>query len=382
MKVKVKGLVFVGFAAAILSANAALADPDNTVTSKAYVDNKFQTINNIQTEFTEDNKNSTTQYPSMSAVQAKITEVGGTVNNSTISVTQNGTSIGSFTTNQSSGSTLAIAGADWNAASGTAGYIDNKPTVDTTFNATSTNAATSAAIADYVGTQLTSNQADWAETTTTDPSYIQNKPTQLSQFTDNIDAANVLNGVKVDGTALNIDTTDKTVNLGAAAGKGVDTDFTDATSTDVPTTAAVADYVGTQLTSNQANWAETTTTDPSYIQNKPTQLSQFTDNIDAANAIDSITVGGTAVTPDSNKAVALGAAAGKGADTTITSSASDNNVPTSKAVYDYVDALPAADIPAMPTTGTDACDATHPCALVTDANGDPVWKRIAQAGDQ
>ena len=289
MKVKVKGLVFVGFAAAILSANAALADPDNTVTSKAYVDNKFQTINNIQTEFTEDNKNSTTQYPSMSAVQAKITEVGGTVNNSTISVTQNGTSIGSFTTNQSSGSTLAIAGADWNAASGTAGYIDNKPTVDTTFNATSTNAATSAAIADYVGTQLTSNQADWAETTTTDPSYIQNKPTQLSQFTD---------------------------------------------------------------------------------------------NIDAANAIDSITVGGTAVTPDSNKAVALGAAAGKGADTTITSSASDNNVPTSKAVYDYVDALPAADIPAMPTTGTDACDATHPCALVTDANGDPVWKRIAQAGDQ
>lgn len=42
MKFKVKGLVFVGFAAAILSANAALAASDNTVTSKSYVDTHFQ----------------------------------------------------------------------------------------------------------------------------------------------------------------------------------------------------------------------------------------------------------------------------------------------------------------------------------------------------
>jgi len=44
MKVKIKGLVFVGFAAAILSANAMATDA-NTVTSKSYVDSKVvQTI--------------------------------------------------------------------------------------------------------------------------------------------------------------------------------------------------------------------------------------------------------------------------------------------------------------------------------------------------
>ncbi len=295
MKFKVRGLVFVGFAAAILSANAALADPDNTVTSKSYVDTKFQTIANIETEYTADNKNSTTEYPAMSALTQALSENGGVVNDSTVSVTQNGASIGSFSTNQATGSTLAIAGADWNATTGTAGYIANKPTVDTTFDAASNNAATSAAIASYVTNAVSAE-------------------------------ANV-----------------------------------------------------------QANWTETDTNSDAYIQNKPTALSQFTDDIDARNAIDSITVGGTAVAPDSNKAVALGAAAGKGADTTITSAATDSSVPTSKAVYEYVDGLPAADIPAMPTQADDPtgyCDAAHPCALVTDeTSGQPVWKRIAQAND-
>lgn len=41
MKVKIKGLVFVGFAAAILSANA-MADDTNTVTSKAYTEATYQ----------------------------------------------------------------------------------------------------------------------------------------------------------------------------------------------------------------------------------------------------------------------------------------------------------------------------------------------------
>ena len=381
MKVKVKGLVFVGFAAMIFAANAMAAD--NTVTSKSYVDTKFQTIENIETAYTAANKNSTTEYPAMSALTQALTENGGVVNDSTVSVTQNGATIGSFSTNQSSGSTLAIAGADWNAESGTAGYINNKPTVDTTFDATSGNAATSAAIADYVGTQLTSNQADWAETTTTDPSYIQNKPTQLSQFQDNIDAANAIDSITVGGTAVTPDS-NKAVALGAAAGKGVDTDFTDTTSTDVPTTAAVADYVGTQLTSNQADWAETVTTDPSYINNKPTQLSQFQDNIDAANVLNGVKVNGTALNIDTtDKTVNLGAAAGAGLASGITSS--ETGLTSGQQVYNYIDSLPAADIPAMPTQAEDPdgyCDASHPCALVTDeTSGKPVWKRIAQQGD-
>ncbi len=364
MKVKVKGLVFVGFAAAILSANAMAAD--NTVTSKSYVDNKFQTIENIETEYTATNKNSTTEYPAMSALTQALSENGGVVNDSRVSVTQNGASIGSFSTNQATGSTLAIAGADWNAASGTAGFIANKPTVDTTFNAASTNAATSAAIADYVTNTVKAEenvQANWTETDTTSDAYIQNKPTALSQFTDDIGDQ-------------------KTANM--SSNMTTDTGST----TKYPSVAAVEDYITNTVKAEenvQADWTETDTDNDAYIQNKPTALSQFTDDIDARNAIDSITVGGAAVAPDSNKAVALGAAAGKGADTSITSSATDNNVPTSKAVYDYVDGLPAADIPAMPTQADDPtgyCDAAHPCALVTDeTTGQPVWKRIAQATD-
>ncbi len=274
MKVKVKGLVFVGFAAMIFAANAMAAD--NTVTSKSYVDNKFQTIENIQTEFTEANKNSTTQYPSMSAVQAKITEVGGTVNNSTISVTQNGADIGSFSTNQSSGSTLAIAGADWNAASDAAGYIANKPTVDSTFDATSNNAATSAAIASYVTNQIQ------------------------------------------DGSNVGTGTLTVTQN-------GIDAGTFGANQNTNGSIAIVA-----------PDWNAASGT-AGFIANKPTVDSTF--------------------------------------------DATSTNAATSAAIAGYIDSLPAADIPAMPTTGENACDATHPCALVTDSNGAPVWKRIAQQGD-
>ena len=42
MKVNIKGLVFTGFAAAILSANAMAANEDKTVTSKAYTDATYQ----------------------------------------------------------------------------------------------------------------------------------------------------------------------------------------------------------------------------------------------------------------------------------------------------------------------------------------------------
>lgn len=50
MKLKVKGLVFVGFAAAVFAQSALAADGDNKiVTSKQYVDDKFQTLEKITT---------------------------------------------------------------------------------------------------------------------------------------------------------------------------------------------------------------------------------------------------------------------------------------------------------------------------------------------
>ena len=73
MKIKVKGLVFVGFAAAILSASA-MADPSGTtITSLAYTEDTYQKLSNIQRSFTDANKESITLYPSMGAVTRAIT---------------------------------------------------------------------------------------------------------------------------------------------------------------------------------------------------------------------------------------------------------------------------------------------------------------------
>ena len=355
MKVKVKGLVFVGFAAMIFAANAMAAD--NTVTSKSYVDNKFQTIENIQTEFTEANKNSTTQYPSMSAVQAKITEVGGTVNNSTISVTQNGADIGSFSTNQSSGSTLAIAGADWNAASDAAGYIANKPTVDSTFDATSNNAATSAAIASYVTNQIQDGSNVGTGTLTVTQNGIDAGTFGANQNTNGSIAIVAPDWNAASGTA------------GFIANKPtVDSTF-DATSTNAATSAAIAGYVTSQI-QDGSNVGDGTI---SVTQNG-VSAGSFTTNQNSAGSI-------TIAAPDWNAASGTAGFIANKPTVDSTFDATSTNAATSAAIAGYIDSLPAADIPAMPTTGENACDATHPCALVTDSNGAPVWKRIAQQGD-
>lgn len=101
-------------------------------------------------------------------------------------------------------------------------------------------------------------------------------------------------------------------------GKGLSTnDFTDADVTKLASIEAGAEA------NVQSNWAETDTSSDAYIQNKPTNLVQdasyvhtdnnFTttlkdklDGIEAGaevNTIDSISVNGTAVTPDANKNV-------------------------------------------------------------------------------
>lgn len=60
------------------------------------------------------------------------------------------------------------------------------------------------------------------------------------------------------------------------------------------------------------------------------------------NVIESITVGGTAQTV-TNKKVALGAAAGKAVDTSITANSTSTNLPTSKAVEDRINAHSGID---------------------------------------
>lgn len=79
MKIKVKGLVFVGFAAAVF-ASSAMADPAisgqnarNTVTSKYYVEHNFQKIGNRVTTTPADNAETwsdSTKYPSMPVLKS------------------------------------------------------------------------------------------------------------------------------------------------------------------------------------------------------------------------------------------------------------------------------------------------------------------------
>lgn len=71
MKVNVKGLVFVGFAAAVF-ASSAMAAGENIVTSKHYVDNKFQTLENLTTSTETADWTSDTEYPSMKVVETRV----------------------------------------------------------------------------------------------------------------------------------------------------------------------------------------------------------------------------------------------------------------------------------------------------------------------
>ena len=257
MKMNIKGLVFVGFAAAVF-ASAANAAGDKIVTSKTYVDGKVvDTLTGNETD----------KAPSVHAVKdlvgaeytgqdgidvdenshvitnAGVREVASGTTNGTVSVNTNGTS-----------TDVAVTGLK------DAAYLGKDESIDS--SSTHSDAATAKAVYDYVGT----------------------------------------------------------LDTDAYTGDGL----IDVTDHVITTTAEV-------------------------------------------NVLEGITVGGTAVTL-SNKVAPLGAAAGKAVDTTITSTAADTAVPTSKAVYDFLNN----------GASTANCSDTNPCAFVLGSNGTPEWKPIAQ----
>ena len=92
-------------------------------------------------------------------------------------------------------------------------------------------------------------QADWAESDSTDPSYIQNKP-DLSNYATQADLSNYATQADLaDYQELLVSGTNiKTINNQSLLGSG---------------------NITISGSGVQADWAETDTTDPSYIQNKP-----------------------------------------------------------------------------------------------------------------
>lgn len=136
------------------------------------------------------------------------------------------------------------------------------------------------------------------------------------------------------------------LNLGAAAQKGIISNISENNnSTDLPTAAAVYNFVIGQnyLTSNDLSLGDaagknvdTTLTGKSNSTNLPTSKAVLDYGFMTQSDVSSYLTDNNYLTTNN---VTIGAAASKGVDTsssTISSSSTDNNVPTSKAVYNYI----------------------------------------------
>ena len=370
MKVKVKGLVFVGFAAMIFAANAMAAD--NTVTSKEYVDTKFQTKANIQESFTDQNRTSTTLYPSMAAVNAELTATGNSIGDGQIDIQLNGTSKGTFTVNQAGPTTVNVNGVEV-----TSNKVDS--TTGLSASSTDTQYPSAKAVYDALNGAEHSNFQEYSTTA----NQISNGTGGWKNLDNVIDATTASSasapttaavkayvdaqaesaaGDILTGTQSTTDTTHALTNAATTTALNGKEDASnkvtsmDSQSTDAQYPSAKAVYDALHNTANVGNG----TID---VQLNGTSKGTFTVN-QAGDA--TINVNGVEVT--SNKVDST---------TGLSSSSTDTQYPSAKAVYDAIgNATGGNTIPEMPN----GCDATHPCVLTNDTtDGHLVWVPIQQA---
>ena len=377
MKVKIKGLVFVGFAAMIFAANAALADNENTVTSKSFTEATYHKKANADYQVSKNDGTwqalaTTVTADGQNAVTAGgiASYVGGAINEAL----ENGLESGTYVN---------------------ATYDENDQTTTVDLNANKITDALPANGLDSESTNLVTEGV--IKQAIANASQVTNFISQtVGTATDKAPSENAVNqyvtlkGVKVDGTALAIDSTDKTVDLGAAAGKDVDATITaGSTSTDVPTTAAVAAYVAAQPGSQQYTGGNLITVNDHEISTTA-----------EVNVLEGVKVNGAALTVDQDKNVnvtvapgtANGTIAVNGTDVAVTNaevttnkvnsttglsaSSTDTQYPSAKTVYDAIqNATGGATIPAQDSS---VCTATTPCALVDEA-GNLNWRTMATA---
>ena len=187
MKLNVKGLVFVGFAAAVFAGAANAATPTGdaakkTVTSVSFTEATY--LKGVKEHGAQDPIAPVNGIVELPAAQ--------TVGTGTLTVKRNNSSVGTFNANATADGEINIAvpttvaeltdHADYELVANKAGTITGNE-LDTT------KYPTTKAVADYVDTAVAAEanvQADWNQTTTTADDYIKNKPTALSQFTDDL----------------------------------------------------------------------------------------------------------------------------------------------------------------------------------------------------
>lgn len=245
-------------------------------------------------------------------------------------------------------------------------------TVDQTYNASSTNAQSGTAVADALSgvnqvpastssdedkvLTVDSNgdpvwaasqgapqvQANWTETDPTDPSYIQNKPTIPAAVTVdqtyNSASTNPQSGTAVAGAIAGVN------QVPASTSSDEDKVLTvDSNGDPVWAPAQGGGGGGSQV---QADWTETDTTDPSYIQNKPTQKTLTAGGgIAISESNDSVTISESNPLPastilDENKTLIVDS---NGAPTW------SNSVPLSSDVHAI---SLVSSLPASPVSGT------------------------------
>ena len=222
--------------------------------------------------------------------------------------------------------------------------LDNKPTVDTTFNSSSTNAATSAAIATYVGDQITAAAPtiDSALSTTSE-NAVQNKvvTTELNKKANSDDLATVAtSGAYSDLTGTpTVDSTYNSTSGNAQAGTAVAEAISDA-----------LNDVATDLSGKQDNLGGTG------------QGGKVVTATETAGTVTYTTLADVATSGSYNDLTDTPTV-----DSTFDSGSS--NAATSAAIATYINnqnfTTVDSVIPAKPAFCTDA----NPCALLQDANG-------------
>ena len=310
MKFKVRGLVFVGFAAAILSANAALADPDNTVTSKSYVDAKIAGIVS---------SGDSDKAPSGAAVSDALAQKQAIQDSTDYKVGKGGSwaAMTSAVTEATNGYVDVTAGTN-----GEAILNLDSTKMTTALPANGLNSESSNLVTEGVIKQAIANASQVTN-------FISN---QVGTATDKAPSENAVNqyvtlkGVKVNGTPVTIDTSDKTVNLGAAAGAGLATNGVADDEAGLVSGDQVADYVTGQITNlDLGNTYQPKTSAADY------QIGMAGGTWKTATGTDHVSI----TTNGNNVEIAVTDITNAGTDVT----SNDTGLTTGAAVYEYVQAL-------------------------------------------
>jgi len=365
MKINVKGLAFVGFAAAILSANAmAAAGDEKIVTSKAYVDSTFQPIGSYEVTTNKEtsketlttNKSSTTNYPSNKAITDYVDDKvsGGISSNAQGKSTANyqvGDSTGTWKTLEFDSYASIGAGTD----SATQAKISINATTDGTLANAGTGGTdagklvTAGAVKTYADSKVAAAITD-GDTTHAPSGEAVHEALALKQ--------NANTAVKYAGSAVGSATTPVYVD---ASGNVTASTYTIETS--VPANAVFTDTTYGVMGGTDGTAAGASGLVPAQAM---TDAGKFlkADGTWATPTDTTYTADSTTITLSN----------GQFSATTGGVASNNSGLVTGATVYNY---LNGQAFPTLPT-GDNACSDTNPCALVMGSSGQPQWIRMAQ----